>query len=357
MPETKRLEYSGEIFVVNATRESVDVYVNGEVDPTISDPTPLVGESAHSDELSPDVLVMRAEPARPYGVTTLAARPKGVPSAAVMAAASIDLRQGHSYTGILHEVAAGEFQFSIYENDLEAGGDARVRLVNAAVGEVVTWRVQPNGENPEVPADVRTGELAPGEWQQCDGVVDNDYLVEFYLDGETVGRHRDIDLAVEKFFVVCLIGTPVPSDDDTILERKIIFIELEFDTGPIRPASTSPAAPPLSSTDTNQPIEFTCTPVEIVENDETTTLVSARDPDGVVVDLAITDVDPPVGGIEILDGAFVPSSGIGEPAVAEVRLKHDLPPGTYDVRIEANLNSLAQQGSCVLIVTVQPATA
>lgn len=355
MPETKRLIDSGEILVVNATRESVDIYVNGAAQPTISDPTPLVGESAHSDELTPDVLVVRDEPARPYGMTTLVARPKGVPDAAPMAAASVDLVQGRSYTSILHEITDGAFQLSIYENDLEAGGGARARFINAAVGEVVTWRVQPNGSVPGPPVDVRSGELAPGEWQQCDGVVDNHYLVEFYLDGETVGQYLDLGLAVGKFFIVCLIGTPVPSDDPAVLERTIIFIELEFDPGPVRPATTSAPAPPLSSTDTNQPIEFTCTPIEIVEHQETTTLVSARDPDGVVVDLAITDIDPPVGGIEILNGAFAPSAAIGEAAVAEVRLKHDLPPGTYDVRIEANRNSLAQQGSCVLVVTVQPA--
>lgn len=354
--ETERLDDSGEIFVVNATDRSVDIYVNGGPDPTISDPTPLAGGSAHSDELTPDVLVVRDEPARPYGMTTLAARPKGQPDAPVMAAASIDLRQGRSYTGIFHEVAEDEFQISIYENDLQAGGDARIRLINAAVGEVVTWRLEPNGENPEIPVDVRTGELAPGEWQQCDGVVDNDYRVEFYVDGQTVGRHHDIDLAVEKFFIVCLIGTLVPSDDDNILEPKIVFIELEFDTGPARPPSTTAPAPPLASTDTNQPIVFSCTPVEVMETDEATTTVTARDPDGVIVSLAITAIDPPVGGIEILDGAVTPSSAIGEPATAVVRLKDDLPPGSYDVTIEANLDSLAQHGACVLVVTVQAAT-
>lgn len=354
--ETERLDDSGEVFVVNATDRSVDIHVNGGAHPVISDPTPLADGSAHTDELTPDVLVVRDEPARPYGMTTLAAHPKGQPGAPALAAASVELVQGRSFTAVLHEVAEDEFQMSIYENDLQAGGDARIMLVNAAVGEVVTWRLEPNGESPAIPVDVRTGRLAPGEWQQCDGVVDNDYRVEFSVDGQTVGRHVDIDLAVEKFFVACLIGTPVPSVDDSVLESKVVFIELEFDTGPARPPSTTAPAPPLASTDTNEPLAFACTPVEIPQTQEATTIVTARDPDGVVVSLAITAVDPPVGGIEILDGAFTPSSGLGEPATAVVRLKDDLPPGSYDVTIEANLGSLAQYGACVLVVTVRAAT-
>jgi hypothetical protein len=352
--ETDRLDNSSEIFVLNATGLSVDVYVNYESQPTVSDPKPLVGTFANTDELNPNVFVVQGTLARPYGVYTFSARPKGDPGAGVLAAASIALEQGRSFAGVFHE-AGGGYQFSIYENDLTPTTSARLTVRNTTT-QTVSWRIAPNGEAPQIPPDERSGTLAPGEWQIARGVIDNDYRIEFLAGGERIAMFPDLDLAAAKSFNVYLIGDPAPTADENLLLRPIAFEELEVDPGAPEQPVVSAAAPPLSVSDANAPIEFSCGTVTAWETNARSKQISAVDPDGFVNSLAIDSVEPHVGGIEIAGGAFSPSPGIAEPASATVTFTGEIPDGVYTIWIAANRGSSAQQARCALELTVKPIT-
>ena len=204
----------------------MDVFVNYEAQPTVSDPKPLVGEFASGDELTPNVFVVDGTTARPYGTYTFSVRPKGQPTAPVLAAASIDLRQGHSFSGVFHPAAGGGQQVSIYENDLAPAVASRLTVRNTTAA-AVTWRIRPNGEAPEIPADERSGTLGPGEWQTARDVVDNDYVIEFSAGSDRVAMYPDLDLAAHKLFAVYLLGDPQPSDDENLLQRPVAFQELD----------------------------------------------------------------------------------------------------------------------------------
>ncbi len=356
MSETKRLESSSEIFTLNATGLSVDVYVNYEAQPTISDPKPLVGSFANSDELQPLVLVVNGETARPYGAYTFSVREKGDSLGPVLAAASIELTQGHSFSGVFHETNSGGYRFSIYENDLSSGHNARLTVRHTARPAEVEWLIRPNGEDPRVPPDHRSGILQNAQWQLATEVTDNDYVIEFFLDGARVALFADLDLAAGKNIIVHLIGDPQPTSDAELLLRPIVFQELEFDPGPAVGGATTAPAPPLSSSDRNATIEFDCGPVELWETDSASTSISALDPDGIVTSLSVDRVEPKVGGIEMLDHAFVPSPAIGEAASAELDFKSDIPAGVYTVSVLANRDSLAQKAKCAVELTVRPIT-
>jgi hypothetical protein len=353
--ETERLESSSEILVVNATGLSVDVYVNYETQPTVSDPKPLIGEFANGDELNSTVLAVNGTTARPYGVYTFSVRPKGQPDAELLGAASVVLEQGRSFAGVFHEAPGGGHQFSIYESDLSPAANARLTVRNTT-SERASWRIAPNGEAPQIPPDERSGTLGPGEWQIARDVTDNDYVIEFFVGGERVGMYPDLDLAAAKNFVVYLIGQPQPTDDEVLLQRPVAFEELEVEPGEPEPDVVTPAAPPLSVTDTNAPIEFSCPAVSVWETNTRGSAITALDPDGLVTNLSIDSVDPHVGGIEIRSQSLSPSTAIGEPASARVRFKGDIPSGSYQVRIAANRGSLAQQAGCAMQLTVRPIT-
>lgn len=355
MAETERLNDSSEIFVLNATTLPVDVFVNYEPQPTISDPTPLVGEFANADELTPTVFVVKGTIQRPYGAYTFSVRTKGDAAGEVLAAASIVLQQGHSFSGVFHPLPTDGHQFSIYENDLSDGSDARLTVRHSGRPQQVSWELQPNGD-PRIPPDQRSGTLQHGEWQIARNVIDNGYVIEFFVGGARVARFDDLRLAVGKNIIVYLIGNPQPADDPQLLLRPVCYQELEFDPGAVAEAVTTSPAPPLSTSDTNAPIQFSCEAVELWQTNTATAMVSAVDPDGEVTNLSIDRVDPPVGGIDILGGAVTPAAAIGEPATAEVTFKSDLPGGIYQVRIVANRGGMGHHATCTLPVTVKPIT-
>jgi len=355
MPETERLFNSAEIYFINATARNVDVYVNYLAQPTITDPKPLI-LSPTKDDLDPPVFVVKDDYATPYGMYTFTIRLRGDTGGEVLAEASIDLLRTHSYSAVFHELDPGEFQLSIYENDLTDGALARLMVIHAAQPAEIAWEIRPNGEDPRIPSDERTGTLQRGEWQTATNIIDNDYIIEFFVDGQLVARNPDLDLAREKTFVVILYGNPPPASNDQLLLRPMTYLELEFDPGDPEPAEISAPAPPLSMSDTNAPIEFMCEPIELWQTNEATTTVTAADPDGVVRNLSIDRVEPQVGGIDILGGAVRPSLAIGRPATAEVTLKSDIPHGIYTIVIGANRGTLAHQATCSFEVLVKPIT-
>jgi len=355
MPVTERLFTSAEIYFVNATGRNVDVYINYLAEPTVSDPKPLV-LSPTSDDLDPPVFVVKDDYATPYGVYTFSIRLRGDIGGQVLAEASIDLQRTHSYTAVFHELDPGEFQLSIYENDLTDGALARLTVVHAAQPMEITWEIRPNEEDPRIPPDERGGSLQRSEWQTATNIVDNDYVIEFFVDGQLVARNPDLDLAREKIFVVIVYGDPAPASNDQLLLRPMTYLEFEFDPGDPEPIEISAPALPLSMSDDNAPVEFMCQPIEIWQTNEATTTVTAVDPDGIVRNLSIDRVEPSLGGVDILGGAFHPSLAIGHPASAEITLKADIPHGIFTIVIGANRGTLAHQATCSFEVSVKPIT-
>jgi hypothetical protein len=353
--EVERLANASEIAVLNATRLSVDVYVNYESQPTVSDPKPLIGDFANGDELTPTVFQVNGTPARPYGMYTFEVRPKGSPGAPLLAAASVMLEQTRSFSAVFHEAPDGTHSFSIYENDLSPSANARLTVRNTTK-QAVTWQIRPNGEVPDVPPDERAGLLAPGEWQTAADVTDNDYVIEFFAGGERIGMFPDLDLAIEKSFIVYLIGDPQPTADEQLLQRPVAFEELEVDAGDPVADTITAAAPPLSTTDQNAPVQFDCPAVTVWETNARTTEITAVDPDGFITNLSIDIVEPPAGGIQVLSQSLRPSEAIGDPARARVRFKDDIPDGIYKVWIAANRGSSGHQARCAIDLTVRQIT-
>ena len=353
--EVDRLENASEIAVLNATRLSVDVYVNYESQATVSDPKPLIGDFANGDELNPTVFQVNGTPARPYGMYTFEVRPKGMPGAPLLGAASVMLEQTRSFSAVFHETPDGGHSFSIYENDLSPSANARLTVRNTTT-QTVTWQIRPNGEVPDVPPDERSGLLAPGEWQLAADVTDNDYVIEFFAGGERIGMFPDLDLAIEKHFIVYLIGDPQPTADEQLLQRPVAFEELEVDpTDPVPDTITAPA-PALSTTDQNAPVEFSCPAVTVWETNARSTEVTAVDPDGFITNLSLDIVEPPVGGIEVRSQSLRLSEAIGDPARARVRFKDDIPDGIYKVWIAANRGGSGHQARCAIDLTVRQIT-
>lgn len=355
MPETERLFNSAEIYFINATARTVDVYANYLAQPTISDPKPLI-LSPTRDDLDPPVLVVKDDYSSPFGVYTFSIRLKGDIGGEVLAAVSINLQRTHSYSAVFHELEPGDFQLSVYENDLTDGALARMMVIHAAMPEEITWQLRPNGEDPRIPPDERSGTLRQGEWQTAANIIDNDYIIEIFVDDQLVARNSDLDLAKEKTFVVIVYGDPQPATNEELLLRPMTYLELEFDPGEPEPSEISSPTPPLSISDTNAPVAFMCEPIEVWQTNESSTIVTATDPDGVVRNLSIDLVEPHVGGIDILGGNFTPSLAIGRPATAEVTLKADIPHGIYTIVIGANRGTFAQQATCSFEVLVMPIT-
>jgi len=353
--EVDRLENSAEIVFLNATRLSVDIYVNYEAQATVSDPKPLIGDFANGDELNPTVFRAEGTPARPYGMYTFEVRPKGMPGAPLMAAASVMLEQTRSFSAVFHETPGGGHSFSIYENDLSPSANARLTVRNTTT-QTVTWQLRPNGEVPDVPPDERSGILAPGEWQTASDITDNDYVIEFFAGGERIGMFPDLDLAIEKLFIVYLIGDPQPTADEQLLQRPVAFEELEVDPGDPVPDTITAPAPPLSTTDQNAPVEFSCPAVSVWETNSRNTEVTAVDPDGFITNLSLDIVEPPVGGIEVRSQSLRLSEAIGDPARARVRFKDDIPDGVYQVWIAANRGGSGHQARCAIELTVRQIT-
>lgn len=355
MAETERLSVSSEIFIINATAQSIDVYINFLPQPSISDPKPLA-LSPTKDEFNAAVFVAKDDFATPYGVYTFSVRTKGDPGSAVLGEASIDMQRGRSYTGVFHELEPGAFRFSIYENDLSDGALARLTVIHAARAPEISWEIRPNGEDPRIPPDVRAGTLRRGEWQIARNITDNDYVIDFTVGGELVARNPDLDLARAKNFVVILFGDPPPASDAQRLLRPMVYQELEFDAGPAEASEVTPPAPPLSASDRNAPVTFRCEPLSIWETNAATAAVSASDPDGMVVDLSLAGVVPKVDGVQLVGASFRPSIAIGEPASASLAIGSDVPHGVYSVSIAANRGSHAHQARCELTLTVRPIT-
>ena len=90
------------------------------------------------------------------------------------------------------------------------------------------------------------------------------------------------------------------------------------------------------------------------ETNETAAHVSAVDPDGVVTGMEVVRVRPEEGEFEIPDGSGLAVDAVGETATAEVVSNSDNLPGTYEVTLRANPESLGERAECTLVFEVKP---
>jgi predicted extracellular nuclease len=105
----------------------------------------------------------------------------------------------------------------------------------------------------------------------------------------------------------------------------------------------------------NQPVTVSCGgPLTTDQGTAATRPVSAVDPDGTVVDIAVSNVTPSSPSISAID--LVPASSLGGTATADVEVGSTTPVGNYTVVVTAtNMDSpVTQTGTCSLSVTVNP---
>ena len=331
--------------MINATETAVDIYVNHGPSPAITDVKPL--------SIGPEFEVKDSSD-RPYGTYTFSARPKGEPGAPVIASASVAASEGRYFSAVLQQTPSGASQIAVYEEPFTPTGDAHLTVRhNAALGPV-TWRIHPKDPANGIPVDTREGTLANGQWQAAIDVTENDYVLEFVSGGQVVARVADLELEHEKNRVLTLAGRPAPSDDAGVLAGYVLEEVYQVALGPVQPDEVTAPSGPLTTTDDNAPLAFSCPAVEVWQANAATAQVGAVDPDGVVGGLAIDAIVPQTGGVGIRD--VLAAAAIGEPATATIEVKSDVPAGQYAVTVVANRGTYGQQATCVMSVTVKAIT-
>lgn len=337
------------IWIVNGIDSNVDMYVNYAAEAAITDVKAL--------SIGP-IFTVDGTLARPYQVYTFEFRLKDDVDGQVLAAASVQLEEGKSFAGVLQQLPSGDYQFSIYENDFAPTGNTRMTVRHNARAETLRWQIAPRaGENPEIPKDMREGELQPGEWQSAKEVIENTYVFEVLENGQIVARDNDLELEHEKFLAIYLVGDPQATTDPLALKQHVLVQEYQVPAlSQAGPAEVTAPTPPDSASDDNAAVQFDCPAVEVWQTNATTVEVSAVDPDGVVHNLSIDRVDPDLGSIQIPDGGVTISTAVGEPATAQVSIDSDVPGGDYMIRIVSNRGTIAQQAFCTLNLTVKPIT-
>lgn len=344
-------------WTVNGTDRTVDFYVNYASQPHVTDVEPL--------SIGP-VLTLDGSIDRPYGTYTFEVRDSGEPDGEVLAAASVPVDEGDSFSAVLHQVGADEYRLSIYTNDYSPSEEARLVVRHTAAHEEIDWKISQNGETPCIPDDSRSGVLQRGQWQEATDVTESDYVMEVFVDGELVTVHVDLELEVETTYVVYVVGDPDPLDvdpadnyaearDSGADEGKWLLVQaFEVVPGADEPDVVTAPQEPTSVADDNSDIAFDCEPIDLYETNAREFEVSATDPDGLVTGLAIDQVDPPSDAFSIVDDSVDPSHSVGDAATATLRVEADVPPDSYDVRLVANPESLGARATCEIPVAVEP---
>lgn len=344
-------------WMVNGTNRAIDVYVNYDDQPLITDVKSLSIGS---------VLTLDGSRSRPYGTYTFEARDKGDPDGPVLASASIPLDEGDSFSAVLRPVGGSDYELSIYRNDYSPTEDARFVVRHCAEPAQLDWRISQNGETPRVDDDPRSGSFERGQWQEATDVRAADYLMEVFDDGEVVTIERDLELEVETTYVAYVVGSPEPlnidpdhnyeesSDSGGDEGKWILFHAFEVTPGDDEPDTVTAPAGPTSTADHNERIEFDTPSVDIHETNVTEVEVGATDPDGYVTGLALDDVEPATDSITIVDNSVDRAQTLGGTTTATLRVGSDVPTDSYDVRIEANPNSLGTSATATFPVDVKP---
>jgi uncharacterized protein len=130
----------------------------------------------------------------------------------------------------------------------------------------------------------------------------------------------------------------------------------DFSAGAPGPRNTATAPNPCPA---NQPVVANCGgPLSAIQGTAATARVSASDPDGRVVSIAIDDVSPSPAPGSITLGDLVPAPAAGGQATANVTVDASTPVGSYAVTLTAaNDDPAPQSASCTLTVNVVVPTA
>lgn len=347
------------VWTINGTERTVDFYVNYHDRPIVEDVrAKSLGSVVDIDGATDD----------PYGAYTFEARDRDEPGSPVLASASVAVDEGDSFSVVLHRVGEFDYRFSIYVNDYSPSEEARVVVRHCAYPDVIDWRFSGNGETPRVPDDPRSGRLDRGQWQEAIDVSEQDYLFEVLVDGQVAAFDVDFEFEIETTYVVYVVGNPEPlnlpddppyeeSRDSGVDESQWLLLQaFEVFPGESEPDVVTAPAEPLSTTDRNDRIEFDCGSISPFETNATEVEVAATDPDGIVTGLAIDSVDPPSDGFSIVDNSVDRAVHQGGTTTGTLRIEPDVPPREYQVRIEANPESLGERATCTVPVEVRQIT-
>lgn len=331
---------------VNAADRAVDIYVNYADKPLITDVAPEEDGPMFSIDSDADGI---------YGTYTFEMRPAGRPDGPVLAQTSVLLRQVESYTGVFHELA-DSYQLSIYRNDFRPSADARFEIRHNAKPEQIDWKLFPKPEaDPRIPDDERSGTLERGQWQEAYDVIENDYRLEIYHDGDLVAYRQDLSLEHEREIVCYVVGDPkwwMGSDRKEAHIRRDEFQVQKRETH--RDDITTPPAEPYTTTDDNQSPTIEVDDLSYYETNAAETDISATDPDGIVADLAVDTVDPYTDAFNIPDESLYQGFDIGDPTTGTLTVRPKAPAANYDVRILANPEGLGETVATNVSVEVKP---
>lgn len=335
-------------WLFNSADRPVDLYVNYHESPLTSI-TPTEDQGVFSIDSDANGV---------YGTYTFEARETGDNHEdPPLAAVSVEFQEGDSYAAAFRQVGDADYAFSIYRNDFSPSASTRFEIRHTGKPERIDWTLEPKAEaDPSIPVDTRSGSLARGEWQQAIDVVENEYRLEIFSDDRVIAFRQDLELEANRMIVVYLADDPKWWYGSDQKEDHIFRQEYQIQTGPQRDDVVTQPAAPFSSTDSNRTIEFDCRPLELYHTNRTETEVAATDPDGIVSDLAIADVEPYSDGFAIPDESVDPGLAIGRPTTAALHVQPKVPPADYDVEIVSNPDGLGEQVTCTLPVTVRKIT-
>ncbi len=331
----------------NTADRTVDIYVNYHE-------SPLTSVKPEEDQ---PVFSVDSEANGIYGTYTFEAREVGDQNDPPLASASVMLQEGDSFTGVFHQVGPAEYDFAIYESDFSPSASSRFEIRHTGLPEQIEWELFPKPEaDPRIPDDERSGVLSRGQWQQALDVTPNDYRLEIYSDGDLIAFRQDLELEMNRQIVVSLLGDPQPWMGSDEKEDHILRQEYQIQTGPENEDVVTPPAPPYSTTDTNQPVELTCDPVELFHTNRTEKTVEATDPDGIVSSLAVGSVEPYSDGFGIPDESLDRAYAIGGSTTGTLVVQPKVPPADYDVELLANPEGAGERATCTVPITVKEIT-
>lgn len=290
-----------------------------------------------------------------YGTYTFEARAPG--DGTLFASVSVPLEEGDSYAVVFHQVGDAEYAMAAYESDFSPSASTRFEIRHTGRPEEIQWTLAPKAEaDPRIPVDERSGTLERGQWQQALDVVENEYRLEILVDGEVVAFRQDLELEANRMIVVYLLDDPQPWYGSDQKEDHILRQEYQIQTGDAKADIVTDPADPFSTSDENEPIQFDCEDVELYHTNRVETIIEATDPDGIVTDLGIADVTPDADGFVMPDENVDPAFAIGGTTTATLLMKPKVSPGSYDVEIISNPDTLGEQVTCVVDVEVKPIT-
>ena len=247
-------------------------------------------------------------------------------------------------TGAAIDLAAGGYTLELYSNG--AASPSQTVALTGTVADGDVFVVSRADADPALVA--QADQLAPAvaNWNGDDAVVLRKGVAALDVIGQ-IG----FDPGTEW-------GTGAASTADNTIRRKPHIVAGDTDSADAFDPAIEWDGFPINTFDGfgghNQPVITCGGPLTAVPGTSASGVVTATDPDGTVVDVAITGVSPPPSPGTIERTAFTPASVVGGTASATVTVSAQVPAGTYAVTITAtNNDGTPKTATCTLSVTVQ----